>query len=177
MLVNAVAPWEGQLVWVGTPNGGYSQTNGQEWKSVDFTLKYQDHQMQEQHITFSAFGVDKVDKLLATPLGTTVRVTWSPDTRESRGQDGSVKWWPKLSAFGITVPQSQPGQQPVYPQQQFQQQAPQQYPPQGTPMPPQALVYQQPAQRGYPAQQPVQQAPVQNSAWNQLISPDEDLPI
>ena len=150
MVVNAVAPWEGQLVWVGTPNGGVSQ-NGQEWKSVEFTLKYHDMRLQEKHIVFSAFGSDIVNRILSTPLGTNVRVTWSPDARQ--GQDG--RWWGKFSVFGFTaVQQTAPVQQTQQPQ--FQQQAPQQYPPQGTQMPAPAPVYQQPVQQYAP--QPAPQA-------------------
>lgn len=150
MVVNAVAPWEGQLVWVGTPNGGVSQ-NGQEWRSVEFTLKYQDMRLQEKHIVFSAFGTDIVNRILSTPLGTNVRVTWSPDARQ--GQDG--RWWGKFQAFGFTaVQQAAPVQQTQQPQ--FQQQAPQQYPPQGTQMPAPAPAYQQPVQQYAP--QPAPQA-------------------
>jgi len=97
MTTNAVAPWEGRLFWVGTPNGGRNR-NGEEWKSVDFGLVYQDHQMQEQRIVFNIFGVEKVDRLMNIPLGTEIRVTWTPDARESNG-----KWWPKFNAFGIRV--------------------------------------------------------------------------
>ena len=149
MVVNAVAPWEGQLLWVGTPNGGVSQ-NGQEWKSVEFTLKYQDMRLQEKHIVFNAFGADIVNLILSTPLGTNVRVTWSPDARQ--GQDG--RWWGKLQVFGFTA--VQPTTTATQPQQQFQnyQQPAPQYAPQGTQMPQQAPMYHQPAPQ--PIQQPVQ---------------------
>ena len=158
MVVNAVAPWEGQLIWVGTPNGGVSQ-NGQEWKSVEFTLKYQDMRLQEKHIVFSAFGLDIVNRILSTPLGTNVRVTWSPDARQ--GQDG--RWWGKFSVFGFTAVQPtamapQP-QAPTYqqPAPQYAQPAPApQYPPQGTQMPQQTPAYQQPVQQFAP--QPAPQA-------------------
>lgn len=169
MLVNAVAPWEGALVWVGTPNGGFSQS-GQEWKSVDFTLKYQDHQMQERFITFSVFGLDKVNKLLSTPIGTVIRVTWVPETREARQQDGSVKWWPKLSALNIATPQAQPVQQP---QQGYGQPAYPQYPQQGTAIPPQAPAYQQPQQPLF--QQP---APAPSVSTGPIgIGADDDCPF
>ena len=97
MTTNAVAPWEGRLFWVGTPNGGRNR-NGEEWKSVDFALEYQDHQMQEQRIVFSVFGVEKVDRLLNIPIGTEIRVTRTPDAREYNG-----KWFPKFNALGFRV--------------------------------------------------------------------------
>lgn len=151
MVVNAVAPWEGQLIWVGTPNGGVSQ-NGQEWKSVEFTLKYQDMRLQEKHIVFSAFGLDIVNRILSTPLGTNVRVTWSPDARQ--GQDG--RWWGKFSVFGFTAVQpTAPAPQPQPQAPAYQQPAPQ-YAQPGTQMPPQAQAFQQPVQQYAP--QPAPQA-------------------
>lgn len=173
MVVNAVAPWEGQLIWVGTPNGGFSQQTGQEWKSVEFALKYTDMRLQEKQIVFSAFGLELTNRILSIPLGTTVRVTWSPEARPVQQQDGSVKWYGKLSAFGVTAQQSaQPAPQPMQagaqqPQYQGQyapkpayQQGFPQYPPQGTQMPTQAPVYQQ---------QPAPQSPASGSM--------EDLPF
>ena len=106
MTTNAVAPWEGRLFWVGTPNGGQSR-NGEEWKSVDFCLEYQDHQMQTQRIVFSIFGVEKVDRILSIPIGTDVRVSWTPDAREYNG-----KWLPKFSAFGIRVLEADVNERP-----------------------------------------------------------------
>lgn len=172
MVVNAVAPWEGQLVWVGTPNGGFSQQSGQEWKSVEFALKYTDMRLQEKNIVFSAFGLDITNRILSIPLGSTVRVTWSPSARQ--GQDG--RWWGKFEAFGVTAvqPQAVPQQvaQPTAP-------APQAYPPQGYPaypqpgtsLPQQAPVYQQPA--------PPQYQPQGSPAFQALARPDadEDLPM
>lgn len=105
MATNAVAPWVGELDWVGEPNSGKTQ-NGKEWKSVDFTLKYQDSQMNEKFIVFSAFGVDKVDKLLSLPAGTTLKVAWWPEANFARNNG---KWYPKLSAISINVVT---GQQP-----------------------------------------------------------------
>ena len=162
MVVNAIAPWEGRLTWVGTPNGGQSQ-NGEEWKSVEFVLAYTDSKLQERHIHLNAFGADRVNKILSCPIGTTLRVTFQPTAREYNG-----KWYGKNEVFGITFPQ---------PQQQTQAQpAPQpapQYPPQfGTQMPQQAPVYQQ------PAPQFVQPAPVQQAAPQQkVINYDEDIPF
>lgn len=129
MPVNAVAPWEGELVWVGEPNSGKTQ-NGKEWMSVDFTLKYQDSQMNEKHITFNVFGADKVEKLLKMPEGTMLKVVWWPDANEAR----NGKWYPKLSAIsiGLAQTQKQPATEkvaaPYFPpnpvQQQFGQQVP-----------------------------------------------------
>lgn len=147
MVVNAIAPWEGKLIWVGTPNGGYNQNN-EEWKSVEFALTYTDGKLQERHILFSAFGVDKVNRILSSPIGTQMRVTFSPTAREYNG-----KWYGKNDVFGISVIQPQAPQAPQYaPQPQFPQQ--------GTGMPPQAPAYP-PTQPTYqqPQFQPAQQAP------------------
>jgi len=148
MVVNAIAPWEGKLTWVGTPNGGMSQ-NGEEWKSVDFVLTYTDGKLQERNICLNAFGVDRVNRILSTPLGTMLRVTFQPTARQY-----NEKWYGKNEVFGITV--IQPQAQPQQPAPQY----PPQYPMQGTQMPPQtpayqAPVYQQPVQapasQGFPA--------------------------
>ena len=170
MVVNAVAPWEGQLVWVGTPNGGFSQQTGQEWKSVDFALKYIDMRLQEKHIVFSAFGLDIVNRILSFPIGTHVRVTWSPDARMAQQQDGSVKWYGKFSAFGVTnIQQTQ--QAAPQPTAQPTPQGYAAYPQQGTAIPPQAPAYQ--AQPSY--QQP-QQRPAPQAA-PPALGPDEDIPF
>jgi len=153
MVVNAIAPWEGKLVWIGTPNGGFTQS-GEEWRSVDFVISYTDGKMQERHICLNAFGKEKVDKLFATPLGTTIRVVFQPTAREYNG-----KWYGKNEVFGITIQQpqqAQPVQQPA--PQVFQQ--PQGFYPnqQTTQMPPQAPVYpQQPAPVPQPQQPLFQQ--------------------
>ena len=142
MVVNAIAPWEGRLVWVGTPNGGFSQ-NGEEWKSVEFVLAYTDGKMQERHIHLNAFGLDKVNKILSVQLGTTIRVVFQPSARQYND-----KWYGKNEVFGITIPQQTQVQQPQQPQG-FPP-----YPP--TQMPPQAPVYQQPVQQAPPQpQQPL----------------------
>ena len=156
MVVNAIAPWEGKLVWVGTPAGGQSQ-NGEEWKSVEFVLAYTDGKLQERHIHLNAFGVDKVNRLVAMPLGTVLRVSFQPTAREYNG-----KWYGKNEVFGISIVQPQ-AQQPA-PAPQY-----------GTQMPPQAPVYQQPAPQYPPYQQPVQapaQPPVAPPAQD-----DGDLPF
>ena len=137
MVVNAIAPWEGKLVWVGTPAGGQSQ-NGEEWKSVEFVLAYTDGKLQERHILFSAFGLDRVNRLLSTPLGTTLKVTFQPTARVY-----NEKWYGKNEVFGISV---------VQPQAQQAAPAPQY----GTQMPPQATAFQQPAPQ---YQQPAPQYP------------------
>lgn len=178
MVVNAVAPWEGQLIWVGTPNGGVSQQNGQEWKSVEFALKYIDMRLQEKHIVFSAFGLDIVNRILSFPIGTHVRVTWSPDARSAQQQDGSVKWYGKFSAFGITNIQQTATQVAAQP-------APQGYPA-ATPAQPAPVYQPAPAYPAYPAQPqqayrqpaPQQFAPPASPAYQELTKPeqDDDLP-
>ena len=102
MAVNAVAPWEGALDWIGEVKSG--QTQKGTWKSVDFALKYQDHQMNEKTIVFSAFGEDKVDKLLATPYGTMLKVVWWPEATQGRN---SGVWYGKNSAISIGSAQSE----------------------------------------------------------------------
>lgn len=150
MVVNAIAPWEGKLVWVGTPNGGFSQ-NGEEWKSVDFVLSYTDGKLQERNICLNAFGTEKVNRLLSTPLGTLLRVTFQPTARQYND-----KWFGKNEVFGISViqPQAQPPvqQAPQYPPQPT-------YPQQGTAMPPQAPVYQ------HPVQQPANNNSLEDMPW------------
>lgn len=127
MLVNAVAPFEGELHWVGTPREGNSQTTGEPRKMVDFTVKYQNSQMQEQFITFSLSGVDRVNRLLTLPIGQKIRVNWLPEARPYTDPNTGVsRWFPSMKALGFVTPQvqqqaAQPAQQP--PQQQFQQQA------------------------------------------------------
>lgn len=153
MVVNAIAPWEGKLVWVGTPNGGFSQ-NGEEWKSIEFVLSYTDSKLQERKIYLNAFGTEKVNRIMSTPIGTTLRVTFQPTAREYNG-----KWYGKNEVFGITpvVPQSAPAPAPVQQPQYAQPQQMPAYTPMGTAMPPQAPVYQQPVQPQF--QPPVQPAP------------------
>ena len=164
MVVNAIAPWEGKLVWVGTPNGGFTQS-GEEWRSVDFVISYTDGKMQERNICLNAFGKDKVDKIMATPLGTTIRVVFQPTARQYND-----KWYGKNEVFGITVQQAQPAQQPA---PQAYQQPQGYYPPQQpTQMPPQAPVYQQPAPQTPP--------PPQNPLFQQTpppLGPEEDIPF
>lgn len=159
-VVNSVSPWEGKLHWVGQVVSGQSQSTGNPWKRVDFTVSYVDAQLQNKFVTFSLSGVDKVDRLLQIPLGATIRVTWRPSGNEYQG-----KWYPRVDAIGVFYNQ---GQQPVQnPQYQAQQYPPQQqgygqpqYPQQGGYAPQQGYGQQQPMQQGYPQggyyQQPAQ---------------------
>ena len=73
-VVNAVSPWEGKLHWVGQVVSGQSQSTGNPWKRVDFTVSYVDAQLQNKFVTFSLSGVDKVDRLLQIPLGATINM-------------------------------------------------------------------------------------------------------
>lgn len=158
MVVNAIAPWEGKLVWVGTPNGGQSQ-NGEEWKSVEFVLSYTDSKLQERNIIFNAFGLEKVNRLTSMPLGTMLRITFQPTARQYND-----RWYGKNEVFGISVIQTQapaPQPQPV-----------QQIPPQfATTMPPQAPAYAPSPQF---VQQPVAPAPTQPV---KMQDPYEDIPF
>lgn len=101
MKYNKVAPWEGRLVWVGTPRSGTSR-NGNDWKQVDFTLEYTDED-KVKHITFSLFGIEKVDKLLSIPHGTMLHVKWAPESRENGG-----RWWPSFSAYEVESAETAP---------------------------------------------------------------------
>ena len=95
MKTNQVFPWEGRLVWVGTPRTGTGR-NDKVWKSVDFTLEYDAEDDKTKNITFNVFGTEKVDMLEDTPIGSTVRVSWWPSSHEYNG-----KWYTKLEAFDI----------------------------------------------------------------------------
>lgn len=95
MKTNKVAPWEGRLVWVGTPRTGKSR-NGNDWTSVDFVIEYTDEQGKERHVMFNLFGNEKVNQLFTYPVGTKLRVKWSPEARESNG-----RWWSQNSAYEV----------------------------------------------------------------------------
>jgi hypothetical protein len=157
MVVNAIAPFEGKLIWVGTPNGGNTQS-GEEWKSVEFVISYTDGKLQERNICLNAFGVDRVNRILSTPLGTMLRVTFQPTARQY-----NEKWYGKNEVFGITV--IQPQAQPQQPAPQY----PPQYPVQGTQMPPQTPAYQAPVY-----QQPVQPAP---QGFPAGLTAEDDIPF
>ena len=108
--MNAVSPWMGELEWVGNPRTGTSR-NGNEWKSVDFVLKYEDPQGNEGHILFSTFGAEKVDKVLSAPLGTAMKVMWKPSAREYNG-----KWFGKLDVYDVSVAGNRPQPQATEPE-------------------------------------------------------------
>lgn len=98
--INMVAPYQGVLEWVGRPKGGTSQS-GNEWKSVNFTIKYLDSQMREQHVTFTLTGAEKVDRLLALPMGSEIKVLWRPTSNKYTDGNGVEQWFPQLSAFSV----------------------------------------------------------------------------
>lgn len=100
--INSVSPFVGSLSWVGTPKSGKNK-NGNEWKSVMFTVSYKDDQGGNRRAAFNAFGEDKVDKVLNAPLYSEVKVWWRPDCHEYQGQ-----WYTKLDVLRfdvIAVPQ------------------------------------------------------------------------
>ena len=104
-VLNAVSPWMGELAWVGDPRTGTSK-KGNDWKSVDFVLKYKDRQGNDGNILFSVFGAEKVDMILSTPIGATVKVMWRPEAREYNG-----KWFGKLDVYDVSVSGNRPQQQ------------------------------------------------------------------
>lgn len=160
MHINMVAPYQGILDWVGTPNEWSSQATGETGKTVSFNVKYLDHQMQERLITFELSSSRLVDQLLTLPIGTEIRVAWRPTTKRYE-KDGVLRYFPAFSAFAFRV--IPPGEQTKpLPDQRPAQRAPQQqaY---------QQQAYQQPA--GY-GQQPVYQ---QQPPFDQ--GPTDDLPL
>ena len=171
--INAVAPWEGQLVWVGNFNEGVSQ-NGSAYAFADFTLKYQDYQMRERFVTFQISGVDRVNNLKSYPLGTYLHVSWFPDAREYSPQGQETRWFPCFAAFNVRAIQPQQQQPQAYPQAQPQQ-VQQQY---AQPAP--AQPYGQggfvPTQPSTPAPAP-QPAPAPAPAPVQTPAPSDDLPF
>lgn len=111
MVINSISPFEGALVWIGQPSSGTSQSTGLPWKVVDFVIKYIDRNMQEQNMLLTASGVERVDKLLAIPLGTILRVNFQISARKSE-YNGQEKWWGSLNVMSITpVINQQPAQQ------------------------------------------------------------------
>ena len=92
MAINAVAPWEGELIWKGEVN----QYNN--WKSIDFTLKYTNSKMEDEFITFNAFGEDKVNQILSFREGTRLKVVWWPKSNSSKSGD---KWYSRNNAISI----------------------------------------------------------------------------
>ena len=96
MKINKVAPYEGELIWLGEMRSGKSQ-KGNEWQSVDFTIRYSDGE-KDRYMTFNAFGAEKVGQLMETPMNSRIRVAWHPDSREYNG-----KWWIKNSVIDIEL--------------------------------------------------------------------------
>lgn len=96
MKVNKIAPFEGELVWLGEMRQGVSQ-KGREWQSIDFVIKYNDGKYERQ-LNIQAFGAEKVGLLMSTPIGTRLRVEWEPDSHEYNG-----RWYTKASALDIKV--------------------------------------------------------------------------
>lgn len=94
---NTVSTVAGTLSWVGTPKSGKNK-NGNEWKSVIFTVSYDDEQGVHRRIALNAFGEDKVDKVLSTPLHSGVKVMWRPDCHEYQGN-----WYTKLEVLRFDV--------------------------------------------------------------------------
>jgi len=91
MAVNAVAPWEGTLEWIGEVREGNTKI-GNPYKSVEFAVKYRDSQMEDRVMVFSMFDVDKVNTLLSLPIGTEIKVHWRPDANWS---SSTGKYYPK----------------------------------------------------------------------------------
>ena len=171
--INRVAPYEGILEWKSQVREGVSSNTGNAWKSIDFTIMYLDGQMREQHIVFNLQNKELVDRIIATPLGTRVRVAWSPTSRSWTNQQGEVSWFPSFSAFSVViVPPEAPVQgignaAPAAPAQ------PAGYPPQPTyqqPAPQTPVYMQTPPPAAAPAPAPAPAVPVAPG------TPADDLP-
>ena len=98
LVVNAVAPWQGYLHWLGNIREGNGK-NG-PWAFADFTLKYSDHKMQEKYITFTIGDAEKVEMLKNTPIGTPLKVGWVPDATENTQAE---RWYPTNRAYNVNV--------------------------------------------------------------------------
>ena len=98
LVVNAVAPWQGYLHWIGNIREGDGSKG--HWAFADFTLKYSDSKMQEKYITFTVGDAEKVEMLRKLPIGTPLKVSWFPDTTENPNTD---RWYPKLVAYNVSV--------------------------------------------------------------------------
>lgn len=114
MKINKIAPFEGELVWLGEMRQGRTQ-RGKDWQSIDFVIKYSDGQYEHQ-LCFNAFGSEKVALLMAAPMGSRLRVEWEPESHEYNG-----KWYTKASAIEIKVVDQQ---EPEEPKQEAPKQAP-----------------------------------------------------
>ena len=99
LVVNAVAPWQGYLHWVGNIREGKSR-NGNDYSFCDFTLKYSDHKLQEKYITFTSSTVESVSLLKGLQIGTPLKVGWMPDTQEDTQRD---RWYPSFKAYNVSV--------------------------------------------------------------------------
>ena len=96
MKTNTIAPFEGELVWLGKMRQGRSQS-GKDWQSIDFVIKFKDGNYDSQ-LHISAFGAEKVGLLMATEIGSMLRVEWFPKSREYNG-----KWYTNAEAKDIKV--------------------------------------------------------------------------
>ena len=85
MATNAVAPWEGELSWIGEFKSGKTNS-GAEWKSVEFALKYTDSQMNEKEIVFSLYGAGKVSSFREYKVGDWLKVVWWPEANQYNGR-------------------------------------------------------------------------------------------
>lgn len=96
MKTNTIAPFEGELVWLGQMRQGVSQ-KGKEWQSIEFVIKYKDGKYPNQ-LCIQAFGAEKVGLLMSTEIGKTLRVEWTPTSREYNG-----RWYTNAEANEISV--------------------------------------------------------------------------
>lgn len=179
-IVNAVAPFEGRLHWVGDVREGESQTTGNPWKQANFVLQYTNHQMQEAFIAFSVSGVDRVNKLLSLPLGTLIKVSFFPSAKSYVDQEGKTRWFGSNDAFAINPVQGVAVQPAAYPPQggiaqpAYTQQGT--YPPMGTAVPGSPQYGTQPVPQ--PQAQPLAgPAPQGQPAQPQPQGPSDDLPF
>ena len=96
MKTNTIAPFEGELVWLGEMRQGVSQ-KGKDWQAIDFVIKYADGNY-NCNLCLQAFGAEKVGLLMATEIGSKLRVEWRPSSREYNG-----KWYTGAEAKDIKV--------------------------------------------------------------------------
>lgn len=97
MKENKVSSFEGELVWKDAPRTGKTKA-GKDWSSIDFVIKYNDGQGNERKILFNVFGNELVNTVIASDLGSVLRVDWRPNAREYNG-----KWYGNNEVYGITV--------------------------------------------------------------------------
>ena len=143
MKINKIAPFEGELVWLGEMRQGRTQ-RGKDWQSIDFVIKYSDGQYDHQ-LCINAFGSEKVALLMATPIGSRLRVEWVPESHEYND-----KWYTKASATEIKVVDQQEQEEPA-----------KEEPQQATALPPSAPAYtpKQPAPEAPDSDLPFSQSP------------------